>query len=121
MSLQYQSLLGTTTIDVVDTINADQINANILTANQFIYPNGARDGYVFTSDPMGVASWQPDPNVNLLGDVSAPPRSNIVNFVGGSSAAKIHASEILDNDAAPLNPAEATIKRNNLGELTATR
>jgi hypothetical protein len=47
-------------------------------------------GYVLTSDADGNATWQADPNTNLLGDVSGPMLSNVVNTVGGSTAAEIH-------------------------------
>jgi hypothetical protein len=84
MTYQFQVLTGLTQIGTIDRITVGEIDTNILTANEFIYPNGAIDGYVLTSNPAGVASWQPDSTV-LNGDAMGAPLTNRVDTLAGGT------------------------------------
>jgi len=56
---------------------------------------------------------------NLAGDVSGAPTSSVVGFVGGSTAADVHAAELLANAATNANTASAIVKRDGSGNFSA--
>ena len=95
MSLSYQTLLGESSV-TADYISVNKLSADTITTQEFSVtgtavinelqiPNGGQDGYVLTSNPFGVASWQPDPNVSLLGDATGLLTANRVDTLAGGT------------------------------------
>jgi hypothetical protein len=93
--ISYQALLGETNIDA-DYISVETLSANKITTqdigvtgvalvNELQIPSGAHEGWILTTDGFGIASWQPDPNVNLLGDATGLLTSNRVDTLAGGT------------------------------------
>ena len=113
MSLQYQSLLGlstldadlinTTTIDVSGNLNVQGVTTlNDAVIQSLNLPNGAVNGYVLTSDVVGLAEWQPIPDITLVGDASGPTGATVVSTLANGTipvtdVVLLNASQTLTN------------------------
>jgi hypothetical protein len=96
MSINYQSLTG------LFELSADQLNVDTLTVQTLVIPNGAADGLILTSDNEGIASWQPDPNVLLAGDITGPLldnyQANKYTNIWNSATAYLKANQVSKDD-----------------------
>jgi len=120
----FQSLLGTSTYsgDLADfeIITADDLSVSrstklydLTVSHKFTYPVGANNGYVLTSNNLGVASWQPIGSTDLLGDVTGPIINNVVGHVGGKTATEI-ATTVDDVIGATANPTPNTLVKRDI-------
>lgn len=59
-------------------------------------------------------------SIPLAGDVTGTTGATVVSFVGGSTAALVHAAELLANAATSANTASAIVRRDGSGQFIAT-
>lgn len=109
---------------VTTTIGNKKVTAAMLSSG------AATSGYIATADGAGGVTYEPNSGGGggsglnqLTGDVTAGPgtgsQAATVVLVGGSSAANVHAAELLANAATSANTANAIVKRGASGEFTA--
>ncbi len=82
------------------------------------------NGQYLTTDGTGNLSWTAPGSVtsftgSLSGDVTGTQGSTTVATVGGSSAANVHAAELLANAATNANTASTIVKRDSSGNFSA--
>ena len=80
----YKSLFGLSSIDA-NSVDADSMIVNNLTAGTLTLPNGAVNGYVCTSDSSGVISLQPVGEAVLNGDATGTASNNRVDTLAAGT------------------------------------
>lgn len=72
-----------------------------------------------SAGPMSFRAVETGDLPNLAGDVTGSPGSTTVSTVGTSTAANVHAAEVLANTATDANTASTIVKRDASGNFTA--
>jgi len=96
------------------TATALLANPAACSAGQFVNDIAANGTLSCAAPTGGITALTSDVSASGTGSVAAT-----VNSVGGSSAANVHAAELLANAATPLNTASAIVKRGSSGEFSA--
>jgi hypothetical protein len=103
-----------------------QAPASMTTSVVWTLPSAdGSNGQVLSTNGAGILSWvnQASGGISALtGDVSASGTGSVaatVASVGGSSAANVHAAELLANAATSANTASTIVKRDASGNFTA--
>ena len=123
--------LGTTSVGLVNGVAASTVAAGATLANAATSANTLsaivkRDGSgnfsagTITANLTGNASGTAGSFTgSLLGDVTGTQGATVVSTVGTSSAANVHAAELLANAATSANTASAIVRRDGAGNFTA--
>jgi hypothetical protein len=102
--LATNAAVSTNTVStIVKRDSSGNFAAGIITAN--LTGNASGSAALFTG--------------NLVGDVTGTQGASVVSMVGGSSAANVHAAELLANAAVSTNTVSTIVKRDSSGNFAA--
>jgi hypothetical protein len=105
------AVFANTASNLVGTLPLTQLPGGVVT-------NGAI-GVSLTGVFSGNASTATSFTGSLAGDVTGVQGATVVSTVGGSTAANVHAAELLANAATSVNTANTLVKRDANGNFTA--